>query len=372
MPNFIDRLGDELSQPAKKKELRQTLTESATEQEQSLQALVKKHWHKLPQTKSAERRPAFAVDGSRAVRHLANGAYLFVAQGLIVGEADGKRLEETAADVQILPGTAETPFVERFAELMMHALESRLAREFAEQMPKGSVLFMDGALYGMLPQLYPLGSEPEYPEKILNDYRRLFHLCEGGELVLVSIAKTSRDATHTKVWWERTNKGAMPYEISSSEAIFRWTERAAGFSTPILLGKRAFAKQPEAVVQARVANDPAIASFFVRLADFDDALRIDVPAVCIGRKERIGDIEAEEEILLDDSKELQSIFPILELLLADYGGLEVYNALMYSVDREVRLRQEIMDEVYLGLIQNTLGPDVEVRLDRSERRFHGR
>ena len=45
---------------------------------------------------------------------------------------------------------------------------------------------------------------------------------------------------------------------------------------------------------------------------------------------------------------------------------------MYSVDREVRLRQEVMDEVYLSLIQNSLGSDVEVRLDRSERRFHGR
>jgi hypothetical protein len=31
-----------------------------------------------------------------------------------------------------------------------------------------------------------------------------------------------------------------------------------------------------------------------------------------------------------------------------------------------------MDEVYLSLIQNTLGTDVEVRLDRSERRFHSR
>ena len=61
---------------------------------------------------------------------------------------------------------------------------------------------------------------------------------------------------------------------------------------------------------------------------------------------------------------------MLGLLTADYGGLEVYNALLYSVDREVRLRQEMMDEVYLSLIQNTLG--VEVRLDRSERRFHSR
>ncbi|MEW5718421.1 MAG: hypothetical protein AB1817_07345, partial [Chloroflexota bacterium] len=94
------------------------------------------------------------------------------------------------------------------------------------------------------------------------------------------------------------------------------------------------------------------------------ALRIDIPAICIGRHETIGTVE--EERLIDPAE----VIPILQILAADYGGLEVYNALLYSVDREVRLRQEIMDEVYISLIQNSLGSDVELRLDRSERRFH--
>jgi hypothetical protein len=50
--------------------------------------------------------------------------------------------------------------------------------------------------------------------------------------------------------------------------------------------------------------------------------------------------------------------------------LEVYNVMLYSVDREVRLRQMTMDEVYLSMIQSALGNDIEIRLDRSERRFH--
>ncbi len=386
MPNFIDRLSERLSEPKTHAELRQTLTESATEQERSLQGLVKKHWHKLPKTKSAERRPAFAVDGSRAVRHLANGAYLFVAQALIVGEADGKREEETAADVQILPGAAETSFVDRFAELMMHRLEARLAEAHAAKMPGGSVLFLDGALYGQLPQLYEVLVEPEDSQadtkKMLNAtvreirraYLQLFKMCEKRKLWLISIAKTSRDTTHTKVWWRAKHNEEMPrkLEVSVSEVLFRWTDRSTGYSTPILLGKRAFSKQPEFAVLSDVKGAPAIVSFFVRLADFDDALRIDVPAFCVGRSENIGDVETDEEILLDQPADLERVASILDILRADYGGLEVYNALMYSVDREVRLRQEIMDEVYLSLIQNTLGTDVEVRLDRSERRFHSR
>jgi hypothetical protein len=391
MPNFIDRLGERAQE--KRDELKKTLTEKASGHELALQQLVKTHWHKLPGAEAGERRPAFAVDGSRAVRHLANGAYLFVAQALIVGEVDGARQEETDADVRILPGVTPTPFVERFAELMMHQLEARLAEARAGSMPKGSVLFLDGALYGQLPQLYPVRHDIDDTEaqsqmkELLNEelvdptlkaYLNLFRACVKRNLWLISIAKTSREATHAQVWWreafrnQRVPDENMPNEISDGEAIYRWTDRAAGFSTPVLLGKRSFAKQPEAVVFDKVKSAPAIVSFFVRLAEFDDALRIDVPAVCLGRQETIGDIETDREMLLDQPADLDRVAPILDILRADYGGLEVYNALMYSVDREVRLRQEVMDEVYLSLIQNSLGSDVEVRLDRSERRFHGR
>jgi hypothetical protein len=370
MANFIDRLSEKLADEQKRDELRHTLSKDALPHEESLQRLVKKHWHKLPQIKTEGLRPAFAVDGSRAVRHLANGAYLFVAQALIVGERTGERLEASDVDVQILPGATPTPFVERFAELMMHRLEAALANEYAKTMPKGGVIFLDGALYGQLPQLYPLGEESgtqeDLPGMILEHYRELFAQCTKRKLVLVSIAKTSHEATHTKVWWKHAHKEDLPKEkeLSDSEALYRWTDRAAGFSTPILFGTRSFSRGSQAVLLEQLKTAPAIVSFFVRLAEFDDALRIDVPASCIGRSETIGAVDEEQLI------ETAEILPILELLQADYGGLEVYNALLYSVDREVRLRQEMMDEVYLSLIQNSLGADVELRLYRSERRFH--
>ncbi|MBI3913867.1 MAG: DNA double-strand break repair nuclease NurA [Chloroflexi bacterium] len=390
MSNFIDKLSERAEEH--RDELKRTLTEKAGASELSLEKIVRGHWRPLPKNQNAQRRSAFAVDGSRAVRHLANGAYLFVAQALIVGEVNGARQEQTDADIRILPGVTPTPFVDRFAELMMHRLEARLAEEHAGKMPQESVLFLDGALYGQLPQLYSVKHDIEESEAetiakealnenvdvILQAYLNLFRVCDKRKVWLVSIAKTSREATHAKVWWrnafqqKKVKDQKIPNEISDSEVIYRFTDRAAGFSTPVLLGKRSFSKGSEAVLLDKVRNAPAIVSFFVRLADFDDALRIDVPASCIGRSEKIGDIETDEEILLDTPVDIERIASVLEILLADYGGLEVYNALMYSVDREVRLRQEVMDEVYLSLIQNTLGADVEVRLDRSERRFHSR
>jgi hypothetical protein len=393
MPNFVEKLAERAEQD--KSKLSETLLQDATEREASLQALVQGHWHSLPKMKMQQRHGAFAVDGSRAVRHLANGAYLFVAQALIIGEATGEREEETDADVAILPGATPTPFVDRFAELLMHRLEINLASHYAEKTPPGSVLFLDGALYGQLPQLYPVKYDEDDPQarakKLLNEtvdgtlqaYLRLFRTCLQRQVWLVSIAKTSREATHSKVWWrdafnnkpDRDEK--IPIEVSDSEAIYRWTKREAGFSTPVLFGKRSFANQPEAIILDKVRDLPAIASFFVRLVEFDDALRIDVPAAALKRTETIGDIETDNEILLDTPRDLENLEHILGILQADYGGLDVYNALLYSVDREVRLRQEMMDQVYISLIEDILGKDkhgnkIELRLDRSERRFHSR
>jgi hypothetical protein len=270
-----------------------------------------------------------------------------------------------------LTGNTDSAVVERYAGLMMHRLEVRLAQENAKQLPVGSVIFLDGALYGQLTSLYPLENPDELPDdvselpqKIVDHYMDLFKTCEERQLMLVSIAKTSHESAHGEAWWREAHpeKEKMPREISDSEMIYRWTNRESGCSTPILFGKNAFVRGARRPLIDIVENAPAIVSFFVRLADYDDALRVDVPASCLRRSETIGDVKVEQ--LIDH----QEIYSVLEILLADYGGLEVYNAMLYSVDREVRLRQEMMDEVYLSVIQNSLG--VPLPLDRSERRFH--
>lgn len=368
MPNFIDKLNERANQ--KKEELAKTLRQDATSNEQSLRQLVQAHWHLLPKSNPFERRAAFAVDGSRAVRHLANGAYLFVAQALILGENQ----QATDVDVRILPGSTDSAVVERYAGLMMHRLEVGLVQENARQMPVGSVVFLDGALYGQMTSLYPLEENPDeplpddvrdLPHRIIAIYMDLFQTCAERQLSLISIAKTSHEEAHGQVWW-RDQHGAqdMPRKISDSEMIYRWTDQRAGFSTPILFGKSAKYRGAQRILLAEFKDAPAVVSFFVRLADFDDALRIDVPVSAVGRAETIGEIETEQ--LLDENL----VAPVLDLLLADYGGMEVYNAMLYSVDREVRLRQEMMDQVYVNVIQGALGNEVEIRLDRSERRFH--
>lgn len=357
MANFIDQLSSQIVE--KRDVLRERYHHDELKLDERLRVVVKKHWHAAPKRhRSAQPRPAYAIDGSNRRANLSNGATLFVAQGLLIGEG----LNETIADIEILPGTIEAEKLDRFADLMRQNLEIKLARDYARQIPSGSILYLDGALYGTLAQLFPLEGVPrDFASDILANYRDLFEQCQARGVLLVSIAKTNRQPLFSKIL--QTYEGIEPIQEISDSAFFdEWTDHAAGYVTPALLGQRSFSPGAKSLLLdgANLKTAPAIVSFFIRFADFEDPLRIDVPAFCIGRTERLGDLD---EQLLD----CPSIAPIVNLLMDDYGGVEVYNALAYVVDREVRLSKQKMYDIYLPMVADMLGE--EIRLDRSERRF---
>lgn len=358
---FIGQLNDAIAK--KRDTLKTNLHQSGKRIDPEFRAAVLEHWHTpLPKRRSENKRPAYAIDGSSRRANLTNGSTVFVAQALIMGEA----ISEPVTDIEILPGTVEAKTMDRFADLMRQSLEIGLAREFSEKIPRGSILYLDGALYGTLPQLYPLRAEGipvdrDFADILLRDYRRLFELCETRDIQLVSIAKTNRQALFSKILQQRMRRSEIQ-EISDSALFDELTERKPGFSTPVVLGRYSFSAGSSAVVieNEGVKQEPAIVSFFVRLDDLDDALRIDLPASCIGRKERIGDLDV-------DLLEPETVVPIVEMLQSDYGGVQVYNALAYVTDLEVRLTKQKMYEIYLPMVAEVLGE--ELRIDRSERRF---
>lgn len=359
---FIGHLNDAI---ARKREALKVNLHSGRRIDDELRAAVLQHWHMpLPPRVNGAKRPAFAIDGSSRRAHLTNGSTVFVAQALIMGEA----VNEPITDIEILPGTVRPQTMDRFADLMRQWLEISLAREYAAKIPRGAILYLDGALYGTLPQLYPLKAEgiPEdrdYASMLVEEYRALFALCEERDIQLISIAKTNRQPLFSKILQRRLGReGDAVQEISDSALFDELTERRSGFSTPIVLGTYSFSEGAASVVIERegVKEEPAIVSFFVRLADLDDALRIDVPASCLGRPERIGQLEV-------DWLPPEAVVPVIQLLQSDYGGIQVYNALAYVTDLEVRLTKQKMYDIYLPLIAEMLGE--EIRIDRSERRF---
>lgn len=330
-----------------------------------LRAQVVLHWHTpLPPRGNDPKLPGYAVDGSIRRANLVNGSTVFVAQALLIGE----ELNERVAELEILPGTVRASTMDRFADLMRSSLEIGLARQFSEVIPSGSILYLDGALYGTLPQLYPLKAEgiPEdrdYATILLKDYHLLFESCERRDIKLISIAKTNRQALFSKILQKRLGRADDKLQEISDSALFdELTDRKMGYSTPVILGRYSFSAGASTVLlqNGGVGDEPAIISFFVRLDDLDDALRIDLPGSCVGETRRIGDLDY-------DMIPAERVLPIVGLLRSDYGGIQVYNALGYVADAEVRLTKQKMYDVYLPMIADLLGE--EVRIDRSERRF---
>ncbi len=363
MTTFIDQLTNRLSE--KRDVLKDSLHVSQRKLDAELRAQVLSHWHApLPPRSNGTKLPGYAVDGSSRRADLVNGSTVFVAQALLIGEDKNERL----TDVEILPGTVRASTLDRFADLMRQSLEIGLAAQYARTVPEGSILYLDGALYGTLPQLYPLRAEgiPEdrdYATILLRDYHDLFDTCERRNIKLISIAKTNRQALFSKILQKRLGKSDEELQEISDSALFdELTERKMGFSTPVVLGKYSFSSGASTVLLQRgdVGKEPAIVSFFVRLDDLDDALRVDVPTNCIGLKHRIGELDF-------DLAAPETVLPIVQILRSDYGGLQVYNALAYVSDLEVRLTKQKMYDIYLPMVADVLGE--EIRIDRSERRF---
>jgi hypothetical protein len=367
MTTFIDQLTNRLTD--KREFLKDSFHISQRKLDPELCAQVEQHWHSpLPAKKNGEKLPGYAVDGSSRRADLVNGSTVFVAQALLIGEG----LNERLADVEILPGTVRASTMDRFADLMRSSLEIGLAKQFAAKIPEGSILYLDGALYGTLPQLYPLQAEGipddrDYASILRHDYHELFRVCEGRGVQLISIAKTNRQPLFSKILQKRLGtRDDEIQEISDSALFQELTDGKMGWSTPLILGKYGFREQNSRVLldnpEMRLGDEPAIVSFFVRLDDMDDALRIDVLAPCVGRHERLGDLDV-------DMLPAESVLPIVKILRADYGGVQVYNALEYVADVEVRLTKQKMYDIYLPMVADVLGE--EIRIDRSERRFVG-
>ena len=357
MPVFVDKLAWKVKE--KSDFLRQTLKEEAEREEVELKREVVRHWHPLP-SRASESRPAFAVDGSLQEIHLANGALLFIAQALFLGE----NFEATDVDVEILRGTVRPSTLRRFSDLFRQNLEVGLAQRCLPRIPRGSILFLDGALYGQLPQLYPLHLEgyqgPDLPRRILDGYLALFQACAEDGLLLIAVAKSSHEAILTEIIGRREGL-PFPTSIPDSEAFTRWTKGQPGFSTPVVLGRRGFGGRfYELLESPDLKSAPAIVSFFVRLLPDDDVMRVDVPACCLGLRTKLADVE-------EELAEADLVRPILEVLRAECGGYRLYNTLLHSADRQVRLDGRTTREVYLRVIERELGCRLPV--SRGDKRF---
>lgn len=384
------------------------------------------HWHPFESKKIQNMvqniSNVAAVDGSRAIRALSSGADWVIAQALLIG-TNGRRV--FAADTLVLRGEIERPAVDRCAALLMRSLELDLAVKYVER-GEGRTLILDGSLYADLPYLlYRLAIRgyEDLPLKVLEQYLELYDLCQKRDVLLLGLSKSARSAVLGQALLDESRSQASsllqqpdpdilkPLEADVSEDVeassnnliygksqrpginglptdgellYRWTQ-GIGLTDPVLLGSSSFGragivadkKLTSQIKQAslldpqlspdlqqalgRLSNAPAIGTFYIRLAPGDDALRVDALASTFGR---------DDLRLLGFTRTLipyTSALPLVQYLLGEYGGLSVYHAALYVVDKEVRLRAATVDHVYLSVLRRQLGHPVQY--DRSTRRF---
>ena len=183
---------------------------------------------------------------------------------------------------------------------------------------------------------------------------------------------------------QRQAQQGMSELPTDGELLHRWT-KGMGLTDPVLLGSDSFGRGSAPVVailsaqNQQLAQDagftpfqqqmieqlhhaPAIGTFYTRLAPGEDVLRIDALASIYGRS---------NVRLLNFAQAFvphTTAYPIMRRLLREYGGLSVYNAALYVVDHEVRLRAETVNSIYLPVLRRQL--NYPIQYNHSTRHFH--
>lgn len=372
MATFTDKFASLIRE--KRNQFSNTFSEEATTPfEEKLKKQVQTEWHPLPPVQETANYQSYAVDGSQATRTLSNGAFMAICQALLIGPD----LEETDVSFDLVRGTPGRQELDRMADLQRQQLELGLALQHIQKI-SGGVLYIDGTLHGQMRildrGLLRVEDRKDLPQRVTATYLDLLEKAELFGVKTLGISKTSRECMLAEfLSFENKQQGAV--KIPDAEMLYRWA-KGPGYTTPLLLGSQDIGQTAEGALRTpesiredpeqknnlhnRLKRAPAIVSFHVRLAHGEDTLRIDIPAHWVGLKERIGDLKWR-------SLDPRIVEPILQILRSSHGGLNVYNAMLYVVDKQVRLHEKTVSGAYLEILRSITGRRIEV--DRSKRRF---
>jgi len=115
-------------------------------------------------------------------------------------------------------------------------------------------------------------------------------------------------------------------------------------------------------VLSKIPFFPTIVSFHTRLDKRDTPMRVDVPSWVFGINRSLRDLSGFSPLTGVD---VDSILSMLRLL---FGGIRHYNILLTSVDTEVRLKRDVVDRIYLPLLEKSLELQMPIAHVRGYRR----
>jgi hypothetical protein len=323
-----------------------------------------------------------AVDGTSHTVQLQNGAHFILA----VAAAHGPEYcRDERADVEILPARYDDGQASSARDLLMRSLEAFTATQAAAAVAergeaRRSVLWIDGSLYADLahmagaPEKVHWGAGVERAGRLLETTAALLTGAEHSGLWILGVGKTQR----ASFLFDALTSTAMPQASPAGDTEVDGGHPAdgellatmhTGWSWPILLDGRRF-PMTSGLAQETLAACPAIVSTYIRPHTADLPLRLDVPASAVGFDDRLmssTDSARPWPAWVPDPKVVE---PVVSAALAAYGGMSVYNAPLYAVDRLVRLPRRELELRYLPVCERVAGlRPGSLGINRGRRRF---
>lgn len=382
--NFVNEFIEEIQR--QKSELLALLgRREPNEAEVRLRKQLLTHWHDLPKAESSSS-GEFSVDSSSASRSLLNGVDLFIVRALMLG-SDGSRFKKI--NFEMMHGITDPTLASTFERVLRDLIEIQIVVENCPP-STGDLVLIDGNLYGRYTHLLEqIGiRDREYlPLLLFEAMQKMFEICMEKGFTVIGVSKFSKTRVLSNALLSEMGYPQKVLDIPDVEMLYRWRWGEEGFTTPLLLGEyafvdevRAMGDEPERYIERyfyklprdlwdwgvevieKMPKAPAIVMFHLIPETGEQPLRIDVPANCLGINDRILDVSpfrfADPSVVED----------VIKQLLADWGGRDVYNALLYVVDREVRLSPNVVDKVYRSILGSEL--EIPLEYDRSSRRFY--
>ena len=383
--NFVNEFIEEIQR--QKSELLSLLgRREPNELEVRLRKQLLTHWHHLPNGESSSSRE-FSVDSSSASRSLLNGIDLFIVRALMLG-SDGSRFKKM--NFEMMRGITDPTLASRFERILRDLIEIQIVVENCPH-SAGDLVLIDGNLYGRythLKEQIDIRGWEYLPLLLFEAMQKMFEACREKEITVIGVSKFSKTRVLSHALLAEMGYPQKLLDIPDVEMLYRWRWGEKGFTTPLLLGEYAFVDEVRAMgdeperyihryfyklpknlwewgveVIEKVPQAPAIVMFHMIPERGEQPLRIDVPANCLGMNDRITDVSP---FRFADASVVEGV---LKQLLADWGGRDVYNALLYVVDREVKLTPNVVDKVYRSILGSEL--EMPIEYDRSSRRFYG-
>jgi hypothetical protein len=289
---------------------------------------------------------------------------------------------------EMIKGSTDYSATAEFERIQRDLMEIQIIIDNVDKVQDESIVLIDGNLYGRYTHLLNeinIDNWRDLPLELIAAMQELYGICQNRGIMLVGVSKFSKTRVLTAALKREIGYSVTGPEYLDIELLYRWKLGKTGYTTPLMLGTYAiknaasiskptkYRKNNFGSIQdsdrEKWATDiirefpyaPAIVMFHMIPKAYAQPMRIDIPASCLGYANKIMEVEP------FDFVEPEAVTSIVSQLVSDFGGRDVYNALLYIVDREVRLGGKAVDTVYKSVLGKEMG--VTLDYDRSSRRF---